>query len=117
MVRLICMVKRKAGTSVEEFQRYWREQHGPFVASTRHGSWAVRYEQYHRSADDYARTNGEGYDGCVVQTFRSLEDFQASLEEADTAAVWEDNARFLDLDDMAFMMTEEPIVIVDRSAE
>jgi uncharacterized protein (TIGR02118 family) len=115
MVKMICMVKRKPGLSIEEFRKYWAEQHGPFVASTKHGSWAVRYEQYHRALDDYERTGGEGFDGAVVQTFRSIEEFQKSLEEDDVAAVWEDNARFLDLEGMEFILTDEPIVVVDKS--
>src|SRR4051812_11715369 len=115
MVRLIGLVKRKEGVSIEEFRRYWAEQHGPFLSSTKHGSWAVKVEQYHRALDDYARTDGQGYDGVVVQTFRSIEDFQRSLEEDDVAAVWEDNATFLDLEDMQVIITDDPIVIVDKT--
>ncbi len=33
------------------------------------------------------------------------------------AAVWEDNARFLDLEEMQVIITDEPIVIVDRTGE
>jgi uncharacterized protein (TIGR02118 family) len=117
MVRLISLVKRKQGVSVEEFRKYWAEQHGPFVASTKHGSWAVKYEQYHRALDDYARTGGEGYDGAVVQTFRSIEEFERSLQEDDVAAVWEDNAKFLDLEDMQVIITDDPIVVVDRTGQ
>ncbi len=115
MVRLISLVKRKDGVSLEEFRRYWATQHGPFVASTKHGSWAVKYEQYHRTDDDYARTDGQGYDGAVVQTFRSMEEFQQSLQEDDVAAVWADNEKFLDLTDMQVIITDDPIVIVDKT--
>ena len=33
MIRLIFALRRKAGMSFEDFQSYWREQHGPLVAS------------------------------------------------------------------------------------
>ena len=32
MIKVIVLVKRKEGISREEFYKYWKEVHGPFVA-------------------------------------------------------------------------------------
>ena len=71
-VKMICMIKRKPGMSVEEFHRYWREVHGPLVASTRSGRHASRYEQNHRPLADYRDDDDRrGWDGVKDKARRS----------------------------------------------
>ena len=113
MVKLTCVLRRKAGMSPEDFHRYWREQHAPLVLSTAHGSHVLRYEQHHRPLDDYGAGDDGGYDGVTEQWFSSMEDYRASLAEADFALVWEDLGRFLDTDRLAFVVTEEPVVVLE----
>lgn len=112
MVRLICLVKRKEGMSPEDFHRYWRDRHGPLVASTRSGSHVLRYEQHHRPLADYGR-DPRGYDGATQQWFSSVEDFFASLAEPDYQEIDADTRRFLDVDRLVFVLTEEPDVVID----
>ena len=111
MIKLICFVRRKPGMSADEFHRYWREVHGPLVASTKSGQHALRYEQNHvvRGNDD-----DDGYDGVTVQWYESVEDFYASLREPDYADISADIAKFLDPARLEFVLTEEPDVIFDR---
>src|SRR6266516_1549216 len=97
MVKLICFVRRKAGMSPEEFHRYWRESHGPLVASTKSGSHVIRYEQNHRALDDYGREGPSDFDGVTEQWFESVDDFYETT--ATENIVW--------------IMTEEPEVVVD----
>lgn len=111
MVKLICMLKRKAGLSPEEFHRYWREVHGPLVASTRSGQHAARYEQNHRSEADYGRPGGGDYDGCTEQWFASIEDFYASIQEDDYVRIAADIETFIDTSSLVWIMTEEPEVV------
>ena len=113
MVKLICFVRRKPGMSPEEFHRYWRERHGPLVASTRSGSHVIRYEQNHRALDDYGREGGSEFDGVTEQWFSSLEDFHASIQEDDYQLIAEDIPKFMDTENIVWIMTEEPDVIVD----
>lgn len=117
MVKLTCLVRRKPGMSPAEFHAYWRDHHGPLVAASRHGSFAVRYVQHHRALGDYpagGRDDG-GFDGVTEQWFASMEDYQASVAAGDFPAVWADLQRFLDVDRLAFVVTDEPVVVIDCS--
>lgn len=109
MVKLICFVRRKPGMDAEEFHRYWREQHGPLVASTKSGGHALRYEQNHRVREHWDQA---GYDGVTEQWFRSVDDFFASLQEDDYHLIEADIAKFIDVDSLEWMITDEPEVIV-----
>ncbi|MGB0318481.1 MAG: EthD domain-containing protein, partial [Pseudomonadales bacterium] len=53
MLRLIYLLRRKPELSREAFQRYWRDQHGPLVASFATTLGIQRYVQVH-SIDDPA---------------------------------------------------------------
>jgi uncharacterized protein (TIGR02118 family) len=111
VIKLICFVRRKPGMSADDFHRYWREVHGPLVARTKSGSYALRYEQNHvvRINDDH-----DGYDGVTIQWYESVEAFYASASEPDFAEINEDMQKFLDTSRIEFVLTEEPDVIVDR---
>jgi uncharacterized protein (TIGR02118 family) len=116
MIKLTCLIRRKDGMSPEDFHAYWRDHHGPLVISTVSGSHVIRYEQHHRPLDDYGATDDGGYDGVTVQLFASMDEYKAHIAEPDFADVWADLPKFLDVDRLAFVLTEEPLVIVDRSA-
>jgi uncharacterized protein (TIGR02118 family) len=111
MVKLTCLVRRKAGMSPEEFHAYWRDHHGPLVMSTRSGSHVRRYEQHHRSLAEYGAEDDGGYDGVTEQWFDSMEEYRAHIAEKDFADVWADLPKFLDVDRLDFVLTEDPIVI------
>ncbi|MHB1487214.1 MAG: EthD domain-containing protein [Acidimicrobiales bacterium] len=113
MVKLVAMIKRKAGMAPEEFHSYWRDHHGPLVASTKSGAHAVRYEQHHRPLSDYRGAGDTGYDGVTIQWFTTSEDFHASLSEPDYPLIEADIAKFIDTSDLAWVLTEEPHVVVD----
>jgi len=108
VVKLICFVRRKPGMEAEEFHRYWREEHGPLVASTKSGGHALRYEQNHRVRDHWDQP---GYDGVTEQWFRSVDDFFASLQEDDYHLIEADIAKFIDVDSLEWMITDDAEVI------
>ena len=114
MVKLICFLKRKPGMSRDDFHRYWREHHGPLVAATKCGEHVLRYEQNPRLSDDYKR-DPDGYDGVTIQWYGSLDSFYASIREPDYADIDADMRNFLDVDELVFMLCEEPEVVIDRS--
>lgn len=102
--------------SPEDFHAYWRDHHGPLVLSTRSGSHMVRYEQHHRALADYGVGDDGAYDGVTVQWFASMEEYKAHIAEEDFAAVWADLPRFLDVDRLAYVLTEETVVVRDGPA-
>lgn len=108
MIKLICLLRRKEGMTPEEFHRYWRERHGPLVMSTKSGQWVRRYEQNHRPLSEYrADDDRRGWDGVTIQWFDSMEDFHASLGEDDYALIDADTRRFLDVDALQLIFTED----------
>ena len=113
MVKLTCLVRRKAGMSPPDFHAYWRDHHGPLVISTRSGSHVLRYEQHHRPLSDYPAEDDGAYDGVTEQWFASMEEYNAHIAEPDFPEVWADLPNFLDVDRLAFVVTEEPVVILD----
>ncbi len=112
MVKLTCLVRRRPGMSPEEFHTYWRDHHGPLVVSTVSGSHVIRYVQHHRSLDDYSGDDDPGFDGVTEQWFASMDEYRAHVSEPDFSAVWADIEKFLDVDRLFFVLTEEPVVVV-----
>jgi uncharacterized protein (TIGR02118 family) len=114
VIKLIAMLKRKPGMTEEEFHAHWRDVHGPLVMSTKSGQHALRYEQNHRVAGDLRHVGlADGYDGVTVQWYDSVESFRASQQEPDFALIAEDMAKFLDLDALVWLLTEEPEIVAD----
>jgi uncharacterized protein (TIGR02118 family) len=107
MVRLICLLKRREGMSVEAFHRYWREHHGPLVASTRSGSYVRRYVQLHQVHAPSAEATEPQFDGVTEQWFDSIDDYYASLAEPDYARIAEDLPKFLDVGRLAFVVVDD----------
>lgn len=112
MVRLTCLLRRRAGLSPEEFQEHWKVVHGPLVAGSRSGSHVVRYEQHPRPLEDYPADDDGGFDGVTVQWFASMEEYQAHMSEGDFSAVWADIVGFLDVGRLQFVVTEHPRVVI-----
>lgn len=106
MVKLTCFLKRRAGMSPEEFDAYWRDRHGPLVASTRSARHVLRYEQHPAAQRD------SGWDGITEQWFESVDAFYASLREDDYHLIDEDLPNFLDVGALQFTLTEEPRVVI-----
>jgi len=107
MVRLICMLKRRPDMSVDEFHRYWRENHGPLVMSTKSGSYVRRYVQLHVSHPVVPGNDEPAFDGVTEQWFDSIEDYLASIAEPDYRRIAEDLPKFLDLERIAFVVVND----------
>lgn len=108
MIRLVFALRRKAGMSLQEFQDYWRNRHGPLVAGHATDLNILRYVQTHTiegSANEAAqRARGDmepHYDGVAElwwETEAALEAAVASdAGHAAGAALLADEQRFIDL--------------------
>jgi uncharacterized protein (TIGR02118 family) len=114
VVKLMCFVKRKEGLTLEQFYEHWEGVHGPLIRSTpelaRH---IVRYEQ-HRRVSEPSWCGTPGYDGVTIQWLESVDAFTAFCSEPKYHEVLEpDEERFLDRDNLVWMITDEPIVTMD----
>jgi uncharacterized protein (TIGR02118 family) len=108
MIRLVFFLRRRQHLSLEEFHRYWRDEHGPLMASFQHALGALRYTQSHRldEADNERMARARGamepaYDG-VAETWFASEAALVQAARSDAGrragrALIEDEGRFIDL--------------------
>ncbi|HEY4333321.1 MAG TPA: EthD domain-containing protein [Ilumatobacteraceae bacterium] len=113
MIQLVTMLKRKPGTTHEEFLTYWRETHGPLVASLHCTRFVRRYEQ-HPSVwpEAGSRMPEPMYDGVTIQWFDSAADFWTHVMEPDQAEMTNDIKNFLDTDALHWTICEAPRVVM-----
>jgi hypothetical protein len=88
VIRLVYMLRRKPGLSLEEFHRVWRDEHGPLVAFHQVRLGILRYTQSHR-LDDPSTAGMRGARGMKPPLRRVAEVWWES-EEALTAALASD---------------------------
>ena len=107
MLRLIYLLRRKPELSREAFQQYWRDQHGPLVASFATTLGIQRYVQVHTIDDpaNEAMANARGgmeapYDGVAELWWDSEHALEHALADplgqAASAALLEDEGQFID---------------------
>jgi uncharacterized protein (TIGR02118 family) len=108
MIRITFLLRKKAELSLEAFQEYWLNEHGPLVAGVAAKINALRYVQVHtmehpaNEAMAQARGGMETvYDGVAEVYFESRAALVAALEteagQAAAATLLEDEAKFIDL--------------------
>ncbi len=111
MVKMVVCVKRKAGMSKAEFDRYWQHNHGPLVKSVTEFSRHLRkYVQGHTVDDKVAQFPAAGpqFDGVAELWFDSVEDMNRAFTEARYLEIIRpDEYKFVDLPGCAVMVVEE----------
>jgi uncharacterized protein (TIGR02118 family) len=118
MIRLNFALHRLANLSRAEFQRYWREKHGPLVVSVSRALRMRRYMQSHTVEDPLydglraARTGMHApFDGIASVWFDSREDLVAAMTSDDgrkaAALLLEDERRFIDLSRSPLWVSQE----------
>jgi uncharacterized protein (TIGR02118 family) len=108
MVKLVYVFKRKPGLSVEEFQRYWRETHGPIAAKI---PGVRRYVQCHTLPALYENHGQPAYDGAAELWFDDLASFQRAAGSPEVAAAIEDERAFIDHSTAKLFFTEERVIV------
>jgi uncharacterized protein (TIGR02118 family) len=101
-------VARKPGLGVADFQRYWREVHGPLAAQI---PMIRRYVQSHTRASAYERGRTPAYDGVAITWFDDTAAMRASAATAQYARVRADEPNFIAPGDAPFIITTEHVVI------
>jgi uncharacterized protein (TIGR02118 family) len=121
LIKLVFCVRRLPHLSLEEFQRYWLESHGPLVRRHAAALRIKRYVQVHaldlpvNEALRRSRDAGERYDGVAELWWESIEDAAAATATSEGQdagrALLEDERKFVDLARSALWVGEEHTVI------
>ena len=106
-VKGVEFVTHKPGMSIEAFQRYWREVHGPLAASI---PVLRRYVQSHTRLAAYQGGRAPAYDGAAVTWFDDTQAMRASATTAEYARVRADEANFITANP-PFIITREHAII------
>ena len=122
MIKLVYCLRRLPELPREEFQRYWRENHGPLVRDRAGALGIRRYVQVHTldSPLNEAMRASRGsdpdiFDGVAELWWESPDAFsaEARTDEGRKAAreLYEDEKRFIDFSrSLAFVAQEHPFV-------
>jgi uncharacterized protein (TIGR02118 family) len=117
MIKLVYILRRREDVPADEFYKYWLESHGPLVRSLAEGLRAKRYVQSHTISTPLnaelvkSRGAAEYFDGITEAWWDNLEEFISATgtPEAQQAAqtLAEDEAKFIDIAESTFFLTEE----------
>jgi hypothetical protein len=113
LTKLFAGIRRRPGSTVEEFREHWRTKHAAVNRDTpsiaRH---ILRYEQ--NVVQDDAQ-DGAAFDGVTIQWFENAREFFAMAAEPEYATVVEpDEAELLDQSALTWILTDAEIPIVEK---
>ena len=113
MIKLVICATRKAGLSFEEFDRYWRDHHGPLVRRVHEFARHVRkYVQCHVIKSEVPFGLAANYDGVAELWFDSIEDAATAFREPKYLEIIRpDELKFFDPHKCITFVTEELQVI------
>jgi uncharacterized protein (TIGR02118 family) len=119
VVKLVFCVRRRDDVPVDEFHRYWRDEHGPLVRSVGETIGVRRYVQSHLLRGEQtdmiraSRGAGEPFDGVAELWFDRATLSREVSEEVLAASIrlLQDEATFIDLGRSVVFFTEEHEVI------
>ncbi|HXD43239.1 MAG TPA: EthD family reductase [Ramlibacter sp.] len=107
-LKSIDFVNRKAGMPVDDFQKYWRETHGPLCQPA---TAMRRYVQNHTRRAIYDSGRTPAYDGVAMAWFDSMDALRAAAGTPQFAALRNDVANFIDRDRSPSLLTTELVVL------
>ena len=107
-IKSIDFVNRKAGMSVEDFQKYWREVHGPLCNAAQA---MRRYVQNHTRLSIYASGRTPAYDGVAMAWFDSMDALRAAAPTPEFERLRADVENFIARDKSPFVLTQEHVIL------
>lgn len=105
--KIIEIVSRKKGMAIADFQKHWREVHGPLGAAI---PQVRRYIQNHARLSAYDKGRQPHCDGFAMVWFDSMDDMRASPSTKEYRWTMEDEANFIDHDRLDFVITKEHVI-------
>lgn len=108
MVKLIYCISKLPHLSVDEFQAYWRDVHGPIAARI---PGLRRYVQCHVVPAVYGGAATPSYDGAAELWFDDMDALRAAMRSPEVRAAIDDERNFIDHTRVAsFVTTEKPVL-------
>lgn len=107
-IKNVEFIHRKPGMSVADYQRYWRDVHGPLAAKI---PSIRRYVQSHCRAGGYRDGNEPVYDGIAVTWFESTDAMRDGAKSEAYAATRADEPNFIDTDRLNIILTTEHVIL------
>ena len=107
-VKAVEFLSRKAGASVDEFQRHWRENHAKILAGIP-GLRRCVLSATRRSAYEAGRV--PAHDGVTSMWFASSDALRSAASSPDYAAAVADRERFLAPVQPLFIVTHEHVIV------
>jgi uncharacterized protein (TIGR02118 family) len=107
-VKNVEFVHRRPGMAVADFQRYWREVHGPLAARI---PSIRRYVQSHVRESAYRDGRQPAYDGLAVTWFDSTDAMREGAKTEAYAATRADEPGFIDTARLAVIITTEHVIL------
>jgi uncharacterized protein (TIGR02118 family) len=107
MVKLIYCITKKSCLSDEEFSRYWTEIHGVIGARIP----GLRKLVQSRRIDIPGDTHVASFDGVAELWFDDFEALLKARRSEEWRASTEDEANFIDHTRVAYLVTEERVVL------
>lgn len=118
MIKTSYVLRRKPGMSVEEFQKYWLETHGPLVQKSAPKIGMVRYIQVHAQPLPSRRTDPirgemmEPFDGIAEWWIDPSEASGTDEERREIGRILaEDEANFIDFSRSTMTRGEEHYMV------
>ncbi|MES2263632.1 MAG: EthD domain-containing protein [Pseudomonadota bacterium] len=122
MIKMICLIHRRADLTPQQFYQRWRKEHGALVTSFKDVLRIQRYVQSHRVPNASMEAFGAGrgwpavtYDGVTEIWWNSAEDLAAAFATpqgmAASKILQADEAEFCDMTRVSVFTTEEKPVI------
>jgi len=106
--KIIEIVHRKQGMSVEDYQKYWRFTHGPLGATI---PAVRRYVQNHPRLSAYANSRQPCCDGYAMVWFDSMDAMRGSPQTLEYKNTIADESNFIDHGKLDFVITREHVIL------
>jgi uncharacterized protein (TIGR02118 family) len=107
MVKLIYCITKKAYITDEEFFRYWKNIHGPIGARIPRLRKLVQSHRLIATGDKHS----PDYDGVAELWFDDMQSLLAARQSPEWRASTEDEANFIDHSKVAYLVSEEHIIL------
>lgn len=107
-VKSIDFVTHKAGMSIDEFFKYWRDVHGKLCAPI---SVMRRYVQNHTRRSIYDSGRTPPYDGAAMTWYDSTQALREAAATPEFERLRADVANFIDRDKSPFVLTQEHVIL------